>query len=61
MASMLQLLLLLLKIVSFMLAMNECCNTCVCGLVPTASPQHITTDSDVEHVDIFFEVCSNAM
>ena len=57
MASMLPLLLLLLKIVSFMLAMNKCYNTCVCALVPTVSPQLITTDSDVEYVDIFFEVC----
>ena len=24
--------------------------------VPTDSPQNITTDSDVEYVDIFFEV-----
>ena len=29
---------------------------CLFASVPTGSPQNITTDSDVEYVDIIFEV-----
>ena len=29
----------------------------VCASVPTATPQRIRTDSDVEYVEISFEVC----
>ena len=46
------------KLLSLQL-LRMCVTKCVsvCASVPTATPQRIRTDSDVEYVDISFEVC----